>query len=437
MMAEAVAEAIRRQTARPAPEFRGAALAIQAERAHEWIISGPSETGKTFATLSRLDRLMREYPGAQAAMVRKTYKSMTGSVLQTWEKKVIAGAPDVSIYGGSRPEWYDYANGSRVFIGGMDNPDKLLSSERDFVYVNQAEELTLDDWEKLTTRATGRAANAPYAMVFGDCNPGAATHWILRRAALKVLHSRHEDNPTLYDAAGVITARGLATMAVLDALTGVRRERLRHGRWVSAEGAVYEFDPGLHEVDAFPVPAEWRRVRVIDFGYTNPFVCQWWACDPDGRMYLYREMYMSGRTVRAHAAQINALSAGETYDSTVVDHDAEDRATLAESGIYTQAAYKDIGVGVQRVQERLRPAGDGRPRLYVMRGALVEQDARLAEARKPTCTRDEFDVYMWPKAQDGRPVKEAPVKENDHGMDALRYAVMYFDRGRPVGIAEL
>lgn len=432
MMADAVAEAQRRQLAAPRappPEFRGAALAMQSERAHEWIVSGPSETGKTFAALYRLNQLMREYPGAQAAIVRKTYKSMTGSVLQTWERKVIAGQPDVTTYGGSRPEWYEYANGSRVFVGGMDNPDKLLSSERDFVYANQAEEFTLDDWEKLTTRATGRAANAPFAMVFGDCNPGAASHWILRRPSLKLMYSRHEDNPTLYDAAGNITERGRATMLVLDALTGVRKDRLRHGRWVSAEGAVYEFDPGLHEIDAFPVPAHWRRIRVIDFGYTNPFVCQWWACDEDGRMYLYRELYMSRRTVRAHAEQINALSAGESYEATIADHDAEDRATLSESGIFTLPARKDVTVGIQKISERLKVAGDGRPRLFVMRGSLVEQDQRLAEARKPTCTRDEFDVYMWPKSQDGRPVKEAPIKENDHGMDAMRYAGAYLDGG--------
>ncbi len=35
---------------------------------------------------------------------------------------------------------------------------------------------------------------------------------------------------------------------------------------------------------------------------------------------------------------------------------------------------------------------------------------------------------MWEPSKDGRPVKEAPLKVNDHGMDAMRYAVMYVDQ---------
>jgi len=33
-----------------------------------------------------------------------------------------------------------------------------------------------------------------------------------------------------------------------------------------------------------------------------------------------------------------------------------------------------------------------------------------------------------PPGMDGRPDKEAPVKLDDHGMDALRYAVRYLER---------
>jgi hypothetical protein len=41
---------------------------------------------------------------------------------------------------------------------------------------------------------------------------------------------------------------------------------------------------------------------------------------------------------------------------------------------------------------------------------------------------------VWPKTADGRPVKEAPVKENDHGCDALRYGVVYLDGQQPLTI---
>jgi phage terminase large subunit len=416
----------------PRLSFRGAAAAIQDYRAPEWVIAGPSETGKTVGALSLLDGLARHYKKSQWAIIRKTRVSMDGTVLKRYRANFERGS--VRAFGGQHPEWFDYPGGARIWVCGLDNPGKVLSGEFDGVYVNQAEELTLADWETLTTRTTGRAGNVDFGgMTFGDANPGPPSHWIKSRSTLKLFESRHEDNPTLFDEAGAITEQGKRTMRVLDALTGVRKERLRFGRWVQAEGTVYAFDAAVHLIDAFPIPADWRRIRVIDFGYTHPFVCQWWAIDPDGRMFLYREIYMTGRTVKVHSAQINQLSAGEHYEETISDHDAEDRATLEESGISTNPAIKEISPGIQEVEERLKVAGDGRPRLFVMRGALVELDESLAEARVPVSTEQEFDVYSWPKSVEGKPVKDVPVKLYDHGMDAMRYAAMYLKQGAGFG----
>lgn len=418
--------------------MRGAALALWNSRAQELIIAGGAETGKTFSSLHKLTALLWKYPGARALMARKTYHSLIPSAVQTYLHKVLLPDSPVVPFGGERPSWFDYPNGSRLYVSGLDNPDKILSTEFDFAYINQCEELTLDDWEKVLTRTTGRAGNAPYAQLMGDCNPGPAHHWIKQRGTLKLLESRHQDNPVLYDEAGALTEQGRRTMAVLDALTGVRRDRLRDGKWVTAEGVVYEwFDARVHLLDAFPIPATWPRARVIDFGHTNPFACLFFAIDPDGRLYLYREIYMTKRTVRAHAEQINALSVGERYEATIADHDAEDRATLAECGIHTLPAMKAIQPGIQAVQERLQIAADGKPRLFVLRGCLVERDEDLAARRLPVCTEQEFDSYSWPKAADGRPVKEVPVDLHNHGMDCTRYLVMWANQRERAGGATI
>ena len=405
--------------------FRGAALEIQSTSAREFVIAGPAETGKTFGCLELLDRLARQHPGLQAAILRKVHRDLFGTVIKDYRK--LFERDGVTVYGGEKPEWFDYPGGSRIWVGGLDRPAAFLSGSLDAVYCNQTEEMDLADWETLGTRTTGRAGVLSPGVLFGDCNPGPPYHWIKQRPELRLYESRHEDNPRLYDEQGNITEAGKHTLAVLDGLTGVRKERLRYGRWVQAEGAVYDYDARVHLVDPFPIPADWRRIRSIDFGYTNPFVCQWWAIDPDDRMILYREIYMTGRTVKVHAAQINALSEGETYEANVADHDAEDRATLEENGIYTIPADKEISPGIQAVQERMKLAGDGKPRLMLMRGALVERDETLAEARRPVGTEQEEEAYTYPKAQDGKVIKETPVKLNDHGMDAKRYAVRYFE----------
>lgn len=397
------------------------------------MVSGPAETGKTWGSLQYADALLWKYPGAHGVMARKTYADLVASCLRTY-LRIIGDNSPIKAYGGERPQWFDYPNGSRLWVAGLDNAGKVLSTERDFFYFNQAEELTLEDWETATTRATGRGAVMPYTRVFGDANPGPPTHWIKAREAtgrMLLLESRHVDNPTLYTETGEITDQGRRTMSVLDALTGVRRLRLRDGKWAAAEGVVYEvWDRAVHLIDVkrmSPGWQSWRKIRVIDFGYTNPFVCQWWAIDPDGRMYLYRELYRRGVIVQDHAARITSLSAGETFEANIADHDAEDRATLARHGITTQPAFKAVSVGIEAVAARLRPAGDGRPRLFVLSSALVDRDEALAESRKPTSTTEEFDGYVYPKGQDGKPMKEEPVKGNDHGMDALRYAVAWVD----------
>jgi PBSX family phage terminase large subunit len=403
----------------------------------EVIISGPAETGKTRTALEKLDALMWKYPGARAIIVRKTHKSLGTSVLLTYEFKVLTKDTPVIKMGGIHREGYIYPNGSRVYLGGMDVPEKVLSSEWDVVYINQAEELTLNDWEIITTRTTGRAGNMPYAQVMADCNPGAPMHWIRARAEkgrLTFIESRHEDNPTLFDpVTHQITEQGTRSLTVLDNLTGVRYLRLRLGKWAAAEGVIYEeFDREVHIINPFPIPSDWVKFRAIDFGYTNPFVCQWWAMDPDGRLYLYREIYMTHRLVEDHARQINALSQGERIQATIADHDAEDRATLERYGIPTIAAMKAVTLGIQAVQTRMRKAGDGKPRIFIMSGALVEADPILLNDKKPVCTEQEFESYIWIPTKDGKLNKEAPLKENDHGMDPARYLVCYIDGIKPV-----
>lgn len=445
-----------------APRFYGAAGAFMEYTGPEAMLTGPYETGKTFAALYKFHLLMCLFPRSRGLMVRKTYKSLKQSAIITFEKKVLPVPPDhsrsqVRKHGGENVEFYSYPNGSRLIVGGMDVSDKVLSAEYDFIYANQAEELDLDDWEKLAGRATGRAGNAPYTQMLGDCNPGPPHHWILKRDRLRRFQSRHEDNPTLYDhRRGDWTAQGRKSLATLDSLTGVRYKRGRLGLWVGVEGQVYEdWNQDIHLIEPFPIPQSWRRFRIIDFGYTNPFVCLWAAVDNDGRVYIYRQLYMSQRTVARHMIDIHVHSRGETYEVTLADHDAEDRATLAQTqvitdgalverlkragyqpnraghvempGIQTKAADKRVGVGIEKVQQRLKTAGDGKPRLYLFKDCLIEEDPNMAARFRPTSLVEEFPSYAWQPATEDRNTKEEPVKANDHALDALRYGVLYLD----------
>jgi phage terminase large subunit len=434
---------------------RGAVRAAFHSRAPEILLSGPAGTGKSRGLLEKLLMLALMNPGMRGLIARKTLASLGNTALDTWRKFVVKEAlegNDVAFYGGSpeEPPQYRFANGSVIVVGGLDRPTRIMSSEYDVIYVQEAIELTETDWESLTTRL--RNWRITFQQLLADTNPDTPTHWLKQRCdrgATLLLESRHEDNPRLFDTDKNATIEGAAYIGKLDALTGVRHHRLRKGLWVAAEGMCYEsFDPAVNLVDRMNkhyIGKDWTRWWSIDFGYTNPFVCQFWAEDPDGRLHLYREIYHTKRLVEEHAAEILSLvrrpkpdlgrdpdpARSDDWEWTeprpraiICDHDAEGRATLERHlGMSTSAAVKTVTEGIQATDARFRPAGDGKPRLVIRRDALVRPDPELVDRKLPTCTAEEIVGYVWAPPTAGRAPKEEPVKINDHGCDAMRYMV--------------
>lgn len=426
----------------------GSAVELFKYRGSEIVLSGAAGTGKSRACLEKLHTMCLKNPGMRGLIVRKTAVSLSSTALVTFREIVAKEAlatNEMKFYGGSKEEaaCYQYGNGSVIVVGGIDKSSRIMSSEYDVIYVQEATELTEDDWEALTTRL--RNGKVSFQQLMADCNPGPPQHWLNRRATsgqTRMVPCRHEDNPMLFSS-GQWTVRGEEYIKKLDALTGVRKLRLRYGQWAAADGLVYEgFDPAVHMYKPLGMPPrDWTRYWTVDFGFTNPFVCQMWAQDPDGRLYMYREVYMTRRLVEDHAETLLKLvkrGDGHTHDdwprTIICDHDAEDRATFERKlGRGTTLAHKAVSDGIQAVAERLKVQADGKPRLYLCRNALAEPDAALEAAHRPLCTQDEMLEYVWdPTVQQGQNLKEAPKKENDHGMDAMRYLVAHIDlKGAP------
>lgn len=423
----------------------GAARDLFHYRGPEVLMVGAAGTGKSRACLEKVHAIMLANPGAKWLLVRKTAESLSASTLATWRDLVIPEAAArgiVDYYGGSReqPAQYRYTNGSRVYLGGMDKPLKIMSTEYDGAFVDEAIELTEEDWESISARL--RYGRVSFQQLIGATNPGPDFHWLKRRCdrgATHLLTSVHADNPRYVNGDGTLTDAGEAYMARLQGLTGVRRLRLLQGLWAAAEGLIWEgWNPAVH-VAPFDLDPTWPRSLAVDFGFTNPMVVQWWAEDSDGRLLMYRELYGTGRLVEDVAAEVARLNAADAERHgpgavpywAVCDHDAEGRATFTRhSGVSTKAADKRVTRGIQAVAERLAVAGDGRPRVILHPDALVRRDESLAEAGKPTCTADEIPGYVWDASTRAKREAEAPLKENDHGCDALRYRVMHADGRR-------
>jgi phage terminase large subunit len=419
--------------------LRGGNHAAFATREAQCLLAGPAGTGKSLAWLAKTFHNADKYPGSRHLICRKTRSSLTETALVSFERDILGPGSPLTVPANLRRvrQAYHHPNGSEIIIAGLDKPEKVLSSEYDTVYCQEATELELEEWETLIGRL--RSNRMPYQQIGADCNPTYPHHWLYKRyqaGNLNLLTSTHKDNPRYYakgeDGAWGWTEEGQRYLDKLKMLTGFRRKRFLDGVWAAAEGLVYEaYGPHNLKERGWTPPQAWPRYLSLDFGYVNPLVCQWWAEDGDGRLYLYREMYRTGYLVEDLAKwvkqEITPNQAGNSAEprpvAVVADHDAEDRATFERhSGLKVTPADKSKTSGIQNVGKRFEVAGDGKPRLFIVSGACIRPDRTLGDAGKPTSTEEELAGYVW--HPDG---KDEPVKENDHGCDAMRYLVQHRD----------
>lgn len=411
------------------PTFRGNNALAQTLTAPAWLLSGPAETGKTWAALYRLDSEARRVAGGQFALIRKVRNDMDGTVLVTW-RKLIALRGEVTAFGGEKVQWYDYPNGSRVWIGGLDRPEKTLSGERDGVCVSQAEELAEADWELLIRSTTGRGARTTTPMLFGDCNPGPEDHWIIRRRdshALTLLETSHEDNPTLHDGKDW-TPQGRKSLAALDTLTGVRYQRLRLGRWVGAEGQYFDqLDESRHVIDLPTLPPGYDVWAALDYGFTHPLAFGVYCQSPDGVIIKIGLHTAAKWYIAQHCAAmddlLDSIGVPKRGLRIVAGHDCwatgkDETETIADKfkkhGYVLEKAQLSRIIGARALGERLgNPAANVKPTLFFARQCRATLPALARMVHDPRNPEDVLKINA-----------DASGRGGDDVYDETRYGIM-------------
>ncbi len=251
-------------------ELRGGNLELWNARDREVVAEGPSGTGKTRTILELINLLCHKYAGLRVLIVRKHAVTLTNTCLVTLNEKVLRPQDGVKFFGGSQSEAasYRYPNGSRIMLGGMDDPDKILSSEYDLIYENEGTELTEESHETLLTRL--RNGVLPSMRIIADCNPTAARNWLhLRcdRGDARVIYSKLHDNPAFFNDDGTATPAGENYLGTLEKLSGTRRKRFLLGQRVGVENAIYpHFDRETHVRDLEP-ETHWITGAIgVDYG---------------------------------------------------------------------------------------------------------------------------------------------------------------------------
>lgn len=396
------------------------------------LLEGPAGTGKSRAALEKVKYCCIAYPNLRVLMVRKTRASLSETILPIWEAKVLP--PDMITGNAKRAhrDKYEMPRGSEVILGGMDNPDRVLSAEYDLIVVFQAEELTEDDYETLTTRI-GRdyRADGFDRQIICDCNPGPPEHFLNLKAKngeMVRLKSLHTNNPHLYDDDGNLTEVGADYIDRLKRLSGHRYQRYFLGNWAAAEGLVYEdFNPDIHLIDKHDTPYS-HFLAGVDWGYVDAGVMQVWGIDLNSRSVLECEVYRSGKDIDFWKKIADNIHRKYRPKRWLCDHRPDFIGQLIRMGIPATKAMKDIQHGIQVVQARLALQADGKPYIYIKKDARKFVDRELKKKGKPTNTAAEFWSYVYPKPEKRLVKHEIPVDDNNHGMDTMRYVQVYHDK---------
>lgn len=260
--------------------------------------------------------------------------------------------------------------------------------------------------QSFVNQAAGRLS-VEGSKIWFNCNPDGPYHWFktewIDKAADKdliYLHFDMDDNLTLSE---TIKQRYRSNF------TGVFYKRYILGLWVVAEGIIYDmFNQERHTFKGPQVYTDKDIYVSIDYGTQNATVFLLWRKTKQGKWYCVKEYYYSGRdtgkqkTDKEFADELEQFLGDIKPKRIIVDPSAASFiAELKQRGYKIKKANNKVLDGIRYV------------------GSLLNTDEI---AFSPDCinTFKEFNSYIWDEKATERG-EDAPVKQHDHAMDAVRY----------------
>lgn len=280
---------------------------------------------------------------------------------------------------------------NQILFKSLDDPEKIKSYESNYIWIEEATEITYEDFLQLNLRLRRPNKNGPNR-IYLSLNPIDQYHWIItklidgNRENVSVHHSTYKDNPFLQP----------EYISELESLIDQDENYYR----------VYTLGlPGVLKnivYTNYTIQPDWPNkfkdtFYGLDFGYNNPSALIEVNVRDEG-IYLKELLYESNLTNTDLISRIKPLI---PKDAAVYADSAEpDRITeLKRAGLVVYPSQKSIKDGIDHVK---------RYSLFIH----PESSNLIGEIRG----------YKWREDREGR-VLEDPVKFRDHAMDAMRYAI--------------
>lgn len=366
-----------------------------------WV--GAVRSGKTFASLCAFEGFLKHGPAGDYAIIGKSRDTIKRNILGPlkdmlgWRLSYSLGRCEANLYG--RTIHIIGANDERA-------EHRIRGLTLAGAYVDEVTIIPEPVFKMLGSRLS-----VPGARLFGTTNPDSPFHWLktdyIDRAAdldLRCFDFALVDNPSL-------DPRFVANLK--REYRGLWYQRYIEGKWVLAEGTVYDFfDESLHVLDYPPGAAEYYVVGV-DYGTTNPcaFAMIGYSTKTQPNKWLEREWYWDSKrqmrqmTDSEYAEALKKFIGGYPVRAIYVDPSAASfKLELSRQG------FSGVIEAENEVLDGIRYHGMqlGNGTYKVMRSCK--------QAIEEYCT------YRWdPRAAERG--EDKPLKDNDHMLDAVRYAL--------------
>lgn len=251
-----------------------------------------------------------------------------------------------------------------------------------------------------------------------NCNPDNPSHWFYTEWIKKIrdknalyLHFTMEDNPSLSERVRKRYER---------MYSGTFYDRFVLGRWTASQGTVYPMFSESQHLFSGDVQCE-RYVISCDYGTVNPSSFGLWGLS-GGVWHRLQEYYYSSkregiaRTDEEHYAALEMLAGDKKIEKVIVDPSAASfiECIRRHGRFRVVKADNDVISGIRQVSSALK---QGMLRFHTSCKDIIR----------------EFSLYSWNE----KAGTDAPIKENDHAMDDMRYFVadMFSSQGSSEPIA--
>jgi PBSX family phage terminase large subunit len=366
------------------------------------LISGGTGSGKTVAGVwEMLSYLLDDNPGAVGYIFEPTYRLVRRILIPTLER--LLGYPIESnfvVQNYSKTDnRIDFRNGSKLWFGGLEDPEMAEGPNIDVIQVDEARLVRHFDvaWRVVQRRIRGSVPGKYPTGAYVTTTPNAPKSFLhgffedpkQRDPESHVYRMSIYDNPHLTQDYIKGVERGH---------TGGRGERFLYGRFAAVGGGIIPFDSTVHELTSIIHTMLKEVIYGVDFGYTNPACILAVGFDGDGRAYVLEEFYEKEMSHDQLVTEAKDMCSRHGRGRFYCDRSEPETIEMFNShGLRAEGSKAKRDEGIREMAGRFAVAGDGRPRIYIL-SECVNLIAELME----------YD----PK-----------VKEYDHAVDALRYAL--------------